>query len=514
MRVQTGWKPVLLYFKSSLYMEKITDMSFSQYNSKLTLDDLQHKPESQYFERKGRDIKPTKIANELIGMLNAGGGTLVYGIANAGEIEDLSYIGGLLPAEPTNLDAYRKLVHDLIKPPANIELEEIYLESGELVFLYHVDQDYERLFQRLDNEAVYLRVADANKGPLRRDEVNKLEYDKAIRSFEDEPREDFDPEDLDRNACENYREAMRYDGSFDELAVKRNLAVRRDGQVIFKNAAILLFAEDPEKYIPNASVRYIRHAGTERKSGSEYNVVKDQRFEKGIPALIHELETFVEASLRDYYYLDMETGKFHRVPEFPKEAWLEGIVNALCHRSYNLHGNPVMIRHFDDRLEIANSGPLPAQVTVENIAHERYSRNPRIARALADMGYVRELNEGVPRIYSAMQEFMLAKPEYRDKNNTITLTLRNKVSEHKETIFSVVMEKIGAQWESFNKNQHRIISLLFENQEATIPEMANLFRITGKAVRNNLKKLEESGIVERVSEKLRDPNAIYRFRNR
>jgi ATP-dependent DNA helicase RecG len=306
---------------------------------------------------------------------------------------------------------------------------------------------------------------------------------------------------------------MRFDGTFKELAVKRNLAVRRDGLVQYKNAAILLFATDPEKYIPNSSVRYIRHTGIERRSGSEYNVVKDQRLEHGIPGLIQELETFVEASLRDYYYLDMETGRFHRVPEFPKEAWLEGIVNALCHRSYNLQGNPVMIRHFDDRMEISNSGPLPAQVTVENIAHERYSRNPRIARTLAEMGYVRELNEGVPRIYSAMQEVMLAKPGYTDKNNTVTLILRNKVSEHKETILAEVLDAIGAGWKSFNPSERQIISVLFEKQESTVPQLEELMGISRKAVRYNLKKLEDLRIVERLSDKIRDPQAIYRFRN-
>ncbi|MDZ8118095.1 ATP-binding protein [Pontiella agarivorans] len=487
-------------------------MSLSTYHSKLTLENLRLSPENQYLERKGRDTKPTKIANELIGMLNAGGGTLVYGIADDGTIEDLAHVGGLLPNEPTKLDAYRKLVHEFIKPPANIQLEEIYLESGELIFLFHVDQDYERVFQRSDNEEVYLRVADSNN-KLNRDEVKKLEYDKAIRSFEDEIRLDFDPLDLDRNACEDYRTTMSYEGSFEDLAIKRNLAIRREGQVLYKNASILLFSTDPEKYIPNASVRYVRHEGMERKSGSAFNVVKDVRLESSIPKLIQELETFMEASLRDYYYLNMDTGKFHRLPEFPKEAWLEGIVNALCHRSYNLQGNPVMIRHFDDRLEISNSGPLPAQVTVENIAHERYSRNPRIARALADMGYVRELNEGVPRIYSSMQEVMLAKPEYTDTHNTVTLTLRNKVSDHKETILGEVLDQVSSMWKSFNPSQKQIISILFECQEATVDQLEDSMELTKQSVRYNLRYLLKIGVLERVSEKERDPQAIYRFRS-
>jgi len=488
-------------------------MAFSKYNSKLVLEEIRFKPEGQYLERKGRDAKPTKIGNELVGMLNAGGGTLIYGIADDGTIEDLAHVGGLLPMMSKPLEAYRKLVHDLIEPSANIILEELYLESGELIFIWHVDQDYERLFQRRDNEAVYRRVADSNKGPLKRDEVKTLEYNKSIRAFEDELREDFDPADLDASICDAYRTAMNYEGTFEHLAVTRNLAVRRGDQVAFKNAAILLFAINPDRYIPNASVRYVRYDGTELKPGAAFNVIKDQRFEKAIPKLIRELDAFLEASLRDYYYLDMESGKFHRVPEFPREAWLEGIINALCHRSYNVQGNPVMIRHFDDRLEISNSGPLPAQVTVENITYERYSRNPRIARTLSDMGHVRELNEGVPRIYTVMRELALDEPSYTDERSIVTLTLRNRVSPHKETILREVLELISDRWESLNASQKGLINLLLNSQEATIGQMTQLIGVSKQAIRYNLKKLEEIGIVERVSDKVRDPKAIYRFRS-
>ncbi len=388
------------------------------------------------------------------------------------------------------------------------------MPEGELVFLYHAEPNHERLFQRKDNEHVYLRVADSNRGPLSRDEVKKLEYNKSIRSFEDEARPDFDPMDLDRAACAAYREALKYDGSFADLALKRHLATTRDGQVVYKNAAILLFAKEPEKYIANASVRYVRYEGTERKSGGSYNVVKDQRFEANIPSIIARAEVFIEASLRDYYYLEMESGKFLRVPEFPREAWLEGLVNALCHRSYNLQGNPVLIRHFDDRLEISNSGPLPAYVTVENIQCQRYARNPRIARVLTDLGYVRELNEGVPRIYSAMEEFRLAEPKYEDHENLVTLTLRSNVAEHKETILGETLMRIETRWELLNRSQRDMIHLLYSEQEATIGEFSDALGLSEQAIRYNLRTLEDLEILQRFSEKIRDKNAVYRFREK
>lgn len=488
-------------------------MAISRINSALTEEGLRANPESQYLERKGRDTKPSKIADELIGMLNAGGGTLVYGIADDGQIEDLQK-GSLLPDTPPDLEHYLKLVHKCIKPPANIQIEQVYLPNGELILIYHVEQDYERLYQRSDNEKVFLRIGDSNFGPLDRDQVNKLEYNKNIRAYEDEQRVDFNPADLNVAVCESYRKTMQYTDSFEELLVKRRLAEEQDGKIIFKNAAILLFAETPSQYIPNAYVRYVRYKGTELKPGSEFNVIKDERFEANIPELIERLDDFMTASLRDYYYLDLKTGRFERVPEFPKEAWLEGIVNSVCHRSYNLQGNCIYIKHFDDRLEISNSGPLPAQVTPENIQQQRYARNPQIARVLADMKYVRELNEGVPRIYSSMRKSMLSEPVYTDEHSTVTLTLRNNVTEHRETIHEDTIKRMHENWGSFSENQRAMIAFLFERKEAMISQIVEAVGITDQAVRHNLKKLEGLEIVERISEKIRDPKAFYRFINK
>ena len=116
--------------------------SISKINTLITQEYLQKQPENQYFERKGlgeKDIKPTKIADELIGMLNADGGALVFGVSDNGEIQDLKTLD--------NLDAYRKLVFDFIHDSCNIQLEEIEID-GKLIFIFHVDQEIERVFCR------------------------------------------------------------------------------------------------------------------------------------------------------------------------------------------------------------------------------------------------------------------------------------------------------------------------------------------------------------------------------
>lgn len=484
-------------------------MIASKINSQITVDYLQTKRENQYFERKGlgeKDIKPTKIADELIGMLNADGGVLAFGVSDNGEIQDLKSLG-------EQLSQYRNLFIDFIEPHGNVKLEEIDV-NGNLIFLYHVDQDIERIFKRKDNENIFLRVDDKNRH-LDRDAVRALEYDKQIRKFEDEIQPDFNFEDLDNKLIDGYKQKLNYQGSLLDLLVKRHLAIKKDGEYRIKKAGILLFAKDPEKYITSASLRYIRYEGVEAKVGTEHNVVKDERFENNIPWIIGHVKNFLKATLKDYFFLDLETGRFNKVPEYPEEAWLEGIVNALCHRSYNVQGNAIYIKHFDDRIEISNSGPLPAQVSIENIRTERYSRNPRIARALEDMGFVRQLNEGVSRIYQSMEKSMLSIPEYIEKNGNVYLILRNKISNHTKTIPDAILKTIQSNWVSYNDTQKKILQHLFYHSQATIADLVNITGIHEKNVRLYINQfIDDAKILERLSDKLRDKNARYAFKKR
>lgn len=477
----------------------------SKINTILTKEYLQTQKENQYFERKGfgeKDCKPSKIAEELIGMLNADGGVLIFGMSDSGEFQDVRVLA--------NLDEYRKIVFDFIAPPCNILLEEIEIDE-KLIFIFHIEQDLERIFCRKDNEKIYLRVADTNR-ELDREQVKKLEYDKNIRRFEEEVIPEFDLDDLDNDLLSQYQKRLNYQGDIFDLLYKRHLLQKKENSYLFKKSAVLLFAKDPEKYIPSASVRYIRYEGVDAQTGENHNVVKDERFENNIPKLIETIYNFIKISLKDYFFLDIEKGKFVKVPEYPEVAWLEGVVNALCHRSYNVQGNAVYIKHFDNRIEISNSGPLPAQVTVENIKTERFARNPRIARVLEDLGYVRQLNEGVARIYESMEKSMLSVPEYKVKNGNVYLTLKNKISKHNKVIPTDIINQIEQQWEHYNDTQRKIILFLCLDNQLTLNDIIQKVQATEKTIRKYLNYFIDKKIIERHSEKQRDSNAVYSFK--
>ncbi|MBI4789134.1 MAG: putative DNA binding domain-containing protein, partial [Chloroflexi bacterium] len=73
------------------------------------------------------------------------------------------------------------------------------------------------------------------------------------------------------------------------------------------------------------------------------------------------------------------------IPEYPEEAVREAMVNAVIHRDYSIQ-QKILVRMFDDRLEIENPGGLPSGVTLEMLLQNPrpYPRNPLVVRTLYD----------------------------------------------------------------------------------------------------------------------------------
>ncbi len=466
----------------------------------LTLEDIIQDSEDTHFERKSFWITPSKLANSIIGMANAEWGIIFLGIYEW-VIEDWKEI------DPIKLNNFRQIGIDFISPPCNFRIEEIDID-WKLIFIYHIEPDFERLFMKKDTEEVYLRVWDETR-KLDRAEVEKLQYDKSIRKYEDEIVPDFDENDFRKSVCEYYQKKMKYEWDFRDLLVNRYLAIFKDGKYFYRNSAVLLFAEDPEKYIPSASLRYVRYDGTSMQTGTALNLIKDERFIGPIPRIIELLRLFFKNILKDYYFLDLSEWKFRKIAEYPEEAWLEAIVNALTHRSYNLHGNVTLIKHFDDRLEISNSWPLPSFVTPENIKTHRYARNPRIARILNDFWYVRELNEWVKRIFESMQKYFMTEPIYTNENKIVTLVLKNNTLSDNRVISEQKRQRIEKDFNTYSETAKLIIILLTQHNELTLHKIAELLSIPERTVRYNLSKLIDSWLIERHAKSKRDANAIY-----
>ncbi len=201
-------------------------------------------------------------------------------------------------------------------------------------------------------------------------------------------------------------------------------------------AALLLFARDPLRWHPASYVDFVKWEGKKRQFGAELNVIKRERIEGPLPRLIEATFQTIWPHIRQRQRLvDLF---FEERFEYPTFAWQEAIINAIAHRDYGLEGTPIEIWLFDDRMEIRSPGQLVEPVTLDHLRNrERIhaSRNPRIVRVLTDLGYMRELGEGIPRMFQAMEREGLQPPEFNFEGGVIfTVTLRNVVVYPPETL--------------------------------------------------------------------------------
>ncbi len=106
---------------------------------------------------------------------------------------------------------------------------------------------------------------------------------------------------------------------------------------------------------------------------------------------------------------------------------------------------------------------------------KRYSRNPQIARVLNEMGIVRELNEGVKKIYSEIQRFFLKDPIYSEPDrNSVLLVLDNNIvmrSRRKEE--SMLKDNtIQDKWKNLNYLVRQVLTTIFDKGEISLEETA------------------------------------------
>jgi ATP-dependent DNA helicase RecG len=136
--------------------------------------------------------------------------------------------------------------------------------------------------------------------------------------------------------------------------------------------------------------------------------------------------------LRSYLAYKTEFGtnsKFEQKYIFPEDAVREVILNAIAHRDYSI-ANAIEIYIFNDRMEIKSPGALLSTLTIKNLyelegSHE--SRNPMIASVLRENKLMREIGEGMKRIFSLMQEQKLEKPELYSNGLWFRVTFSNNM---------------------------------------------------------------------------------------
>lgn len=444
--------------------------------------------EDQWFDRKSGRISASDLADHQIGLANAEGGTLVLGL-HRGVVEGIDSIAA-------RENDWRQAPLDFTFPPvpSRFRTIECITSNGHPDRLAVIEVETSDKVHANAADEVFLRVGDENRR-LNFGQRQELMYDKGQANFEATAARDATTRDLDPDLLGAYADAVRAQDQ-TQLLHARGLLTRAGEPTV---GAVLLFGSDPQSYFPAAHVRILRYRGTQRGFGAHQQLIDDVRCEGSIPEVLMEAEAAIMRIMPTRRAL-ASSGRFERVGIIPHDAWLEGLVNAVVHRSYSISGDHIRFEIFDDRVEVESPGRFPGLVDPNDIESvRRFARNPRVARVCADLHFGQELGEGVKRIFEEMRLAGLAEPIYFQTSGSVRLTLYSApVDRHLE--------------ERLPEGARHILRVLRETQRAGTGELVNSTGRSRPLVISQLKSLQKAGLVEWVGNGPSDPRAFWRIK--
>ncbi len=164
--------------------------------------------------------------------------------------------------------------------------------------------------------------------------------------------------------------------------------------------AILMLGEDPSYWFPGAYIQFVRYEGNEIT-----DPIKDQTEIYGtLPDQLHELDKTLKAHISTA--LDTGGERHIEKPDYPFEALRELARNAVIHRNYENSNTPVRVYWFADKVEITSPGSVYGAVTRENFGNPNVTsyRNPTIAGAMKNMGFMQRFGIGISTARKALQD--------------------------------------------------------------------------------------------------------------
>lgn len=264
-----------------------------------------------------------------------------------------------------------------------------------------------------------------------------------------------------------------------------------DGRLVPTVAGVVLFASSPGDILPQCRI--------------SIEAVRDNRtvqadFSGPLIFFRDHLDDFVKHHFK--YFTEVRGLDRVSDPEYPFEAVREAAFNAVLHRDYKA-GARVHISLTDKTFVVRSPGSLlePLSLTaLQEFNAPQYSRNPHIAVALYQLGWVEEKASGLRRMRDAMLAVGLPKPSFAHEGGYLIVTLRaDRIAKRQASLSSEQLADLSAR-------ELKIIDFISRKGSATAQQCASKLRVNVTTARDDLRRLIAKKIVIRSGS---GPKIIY-----
>ena len=249
-----------------------------------------------------------------------------------------------------------------------------------------------------------------------------------------------------------------------------------------KRAAILLFHQDPENWVPGAYVKIGMFAND-----------TDLLYQHEIHGpLIMMPDRVMETVYLNYFKGMISYEGIQRVETYPvpHSAFREAITNAICHRDYST-GIPIQIKVYPDKVIIYNDGRLSDNWSAKEFmtSHRSEPHNPLIANAFFRAGMIESWGRGILNLTNACKAAGKREPTIEFKRGReFSVTFYTDVN---------IGTNIGIN-DGPNEMQKRIIAIMSANPRVSAKTIAAELNIAERNVEIHIKTLKEKGAIERI----------------
>jgi len=171
----------------------------------------------------------------------------------------------------------------------------------------------------------------------------------------------------------------------------------------------------------------------------------------------------------------------------PLDAIREAIINAICHRDYQISSN-VQVRIFDDRIEIWGCGSLPSPLTIDALKRKHVSilRNRLIGKCFFLIKFIEQWGTGTNDIISMCLEYGLPEPIFEEISGSLVVTIRkDRYTEESLTRLNL------------NKRQLEAIRYVKNNKKITRQEYASLNKCALRTAFNDLQEMVSKQVLQK-----------------
>jgi ATP-dependent DNA helicase RecG len=420
--------------------------------------------EGHFLDFKALEVAPAKLTQSLSAFADADGGELYVGI-------DDSPRGWRGFASPEEANGHIQALESVFPLGEDVryELLEAAAATG---FVLHVTILKSRDIRPATNGKAYLRRGAQNLPQTSPDQLERLRRAKGLTSHENATVAAEPAEVTNSEAIIGFMLEIVPEGEPEVWLAKQRLVV--DGRPTV--AGLLLFADEPQVFLPKASVKIYRYTTTDEEGTRETLAFDPISIDGSLYNQIREAVSRTTELIEGIQVLGSDG--FQDV-EYPPETLHEIITNAVLHRDYAF-ADDVHVRIFDNRVEVQSPGRLPAHITPKNILRERFARNASIVRLINKFPDPpnKDVGEGLNTAFAAMKRLQLREPLITEQENAVLVSIRHETLGSPERI---IMDYLESNPEINNQRAREITGIDSEYR-----------------VRRAIKRLIEAGELERV----------------